>query len=94
MLPPLDNERKQKICEMYKSGATLKEIQEATGCHASMVEKVVKGAGLEQRRPRRKREKPEEPTKKTNSPACICKLALYKANLFLYCLITSFKIII
>ena len=66
MLPPLDNERKQKICEMYKSGATLKEIQEATGCHASMVEKVVKGAGLEQRRPRRKREKPEEPTKKTN----------------------------
>lgn len=31
-----------------------------------MVEKVVKRAGLEQRRPRRKREKPEEPTKKTN----------------------------
>ena len=30
MLPPLDDVRKQKFCEMYKSGAPLKEIQEAT----------------------------------------------------------------
>lgn len=35
---------------MYKSGATLKEILEATGCHSSTVEKVVKEAGLEMRR--------------------------------------------
>lgn len=57
MLPPLDDERKQKICEMYKSGATLKEIREATGCHAPTVEKIVKEAGLEPRRTHTKKNK-------------------------------------
>lgn len=59
MLPPLNDERKQKICEMYKSGATLKEIQEATGCYASMVEKIVKVEGLEPRRTYTKKTKAE-----------------------------------
>ena len=59
MLPPLDDERKQKICEMYKSGAPLKEIREVTGCYASVVGKVVKEAGLEPRRTYTKKTKVE-----------------------------------
>ena len=60
MLPPLDDERKQKICEMYKSGAPLKEIREVTGCYASVVGKVVKEAGLEPRRTYTKKNKSRE----------------------------------
>lgn len=50
MLPPLSDERKQKICEMYTSGASYKEIKEATGCHSSTVQKVVKESGIMPRR--------------------------------------------
>lgn len=80
MLTPLDDERKQKICEMYKSGATLKEIREATGCHASMVEKIVKGAGLEPRRTYTKKTKVEHVC-----PKCRKHISVAGARFFPWC---------